>query len=120
MSRSNLRLPLPWGHQPASPPDDPFSAMVSEALNRRDCLAGFLRKPPRPCLLGQRGECAWGVIDNRACYCMWEWIRQNPDGPDTQPKMAAALGQSRERIKSICDEALGKCRLAGPSLPQLL
>lgn len=117
--RKLLRIPVPWGHQPHTPPDDPFSALLTEALDRKnDCFAGFRREPPRPCLLGQRGECAWGVQDRVACYCMWEWIRLHPEGPDTQPLMAAALGQSRERIKSVCDEGLRKLR-ASPSLPPL-
>jgi hypothetical protein len=129
VSRKVLKIPIPWGHQPHTPPDDPFSAMVAERLGegkpeRDDCLADFSfrpRHPTRPCLLGQRSECAWGVQDRRANFCMWLWIDQNPDGPETQPKMAAALGQSRERIKSICDEGMVKARAAAGllSLPQL-
>ncbi len=126
--RRTLRIPIPWGHQPHTPPDDPFSVMIAEALavgkdGRKDCLADFAwppRHPTRPCLLGQRSECAWGVQDRAARWCMWRWIELNPDGPDTQPKMAAALGQSRERIKSVCDESLARARSMAAllSLPQ--
>jgi hypothetical protein len=117
--RRTLRIPIPWGHQPHTPPDDPFSTLVSEALDRRDCMAGFKRHPTRVCLLGQRSECAWGVLDRDAYCCMWEWIRLHPDGPDTQPLMAAALGQSRERIKSLCDQGLERARVSASAMSLL-
>jgi hypothetical protein len=118
LTRHLLKIPIPWGHQPHTPPDDPLSSLISEFLERDDCLAGWNREPRRVCPLGQRSECAWGVRDKSACYCMWEWIRQHPDGPGTQPELAAALGQSRERINSQCETSLGKLRDL-PSLPPL-
>lgn len=123
MTRQLLRIPVPWGHQPRTPPDDPFAEMVADFAGRYRCLADFAwkaRRPPEPCPIGRGGYCAWGVQDEAARYCMWIWVEQHPDGPDTVPEMARALGQSKERINSVCKAIFEKARLAAAnlSLPQ--
>lgn len=123
MTRRTLRLPVPWGHQPHLPPDDPFAELCADHVGRLRCFADFVwpaRKPPVACPIGRGGYCAWGVQDREANYCMWLWIRRHPDGADTVPGMARALGQSKERINSVCKGILERAKLTASnmSLPQ--
>lgn len=93
-----LRLPNPWGHQPVDPADSPFSVLLEQTLGHGLCLAGYQRNPPRPCLLGERAECVWGVRDRESFFCAWKFIKRYQDGTQLGD-VARALGLSVERAR---------------------
>jgi hypothetical protein len=61
------------------------------------------------------------VQDAPANFCMWVWVEQHPDGSQAFPEMARALGQSKERLNSVCKQLTDKVRDVAirMSLPQL-
>lgn len=126
MTIRRLRIPAPWGNQPDDPSDSPFAVLVAEryaAEGDRDCLAGYDRRPPVPCLLGERAQCAWGVRSSRSHWCLWYHLEHfvGPGGLGARPELALPqiaklLGVSRERARKLDSLALEKARCSGLKL----
>lgn len=110
MSFSKLRVPRAHGNQPDKPPDDPLSIILAEwSKDRYICFSGYKRKPPIPCLVGARSECAWGLASSEYRYCMFYYIRESA-GCGTIVDEAESLGISRERYRSLLTRASEKVR----------
>ena len=113
MPVKKLKLPLPWGNQPDEPCDDPISWIISDYLGREDCIAGYKRNPPVPCIVGENAECAWGVRSPADFYCMWKCLRRiKAEGADSAD-LAPILGVSMERARKLVASSLesAKCQV---------
>ena len=105
MPVKRLKLPLPWGNQPDEPCDDPIAFIYSDYLDRRDCLAGYKRNPPVPCIVGERAECAWGIRSPADFYCLWRYLARCKAESIESSELASMLGVSKERIRKVLETA---------------
>lgn len=120
MAVQKLKLPLPWGNQPDAPCDDPISWIVSDYLERDDCLAGYRRNPPIPCILGESAECAWGIRSPADFFCMWKRIARCSGEGLGSSELADILGVSKERARKLvaASQESAKCQLEKSELAE--
>lgn len=107
----SLDLPRPWGNQPTDPPDTPLAVHFEERFGPHFCWFARItgHKLNRVCLFGQRAECAWGVRDKLAFYCLWRYLELYPGSREIR-EVAVSLGMSRERVRWHYDIAIRKAR----------
>jgi len=60
----------------------------------------------KACKIGKHGDCAWGVRNVEANYCLWRFVTLYP-GENQVGFVADSLGISTERVRHYLQRSIG-------------